>query len=235
MSLLVRHETVGPADSPHRLRIAHLSDFHLWFNARKLREIERLIAPWAPEVLALTGDYADTPWGRQLAADWMVEMADTYPVCWVAGNHDYWLGPSFVRALELRPKIRAIDCHDAIIAGKSGRPYRFTSLDRVVEPGSSGTSAVPTVVLLHNPAQIVPARLPREGTCLLLAGHLHGGQITLWRDRRNRPQPATFFFPRLMDRGTLGTTPLIVSRGLGDTWPVRFRAPREIVMIDFAG
>lgn len=231
----IRHEIVGPADSPHRLRIAHLSDFHLWFSDRKLHEIERLLAPWAPDVLALTGDYADTPRGRRLAAEWMVKMAATFPVCWVAGNHDTYLGRSFVQTLESLPVLHAIDRRDAFINGKSGRAYRFTALDRLAQPASGGDADLPTVILLHNPADIDAERLPRDRNHLLLAGHLHGGQITLWRDRRGRPQPATFFFPRLMDLGTLGTTPLIVSRGLGDTWPVRFRAPTEIVMVDFAG
>lgn len=229
----IRHEIVGPVDSPHRLRIAHLSDFHLWCSDRLLREVERLITPWRPDVLALTGDYADTPWGQRLAAEWMARMSRALPVCWVAGNHDTWYGRSFVRKLAALSGPVPIDHRDAIITGPSDARFRFTSLDRLSSPEPGPPQ--PTVVLLHNPADIDAPRLPRRDDVLLLAGHLHGGQITLWRDRCNRPQPASFVFPRLMDRGLIGTTPLIVSRGLGDTWPVRLAAPTEIVMVDFAG
>lgn len=68
---------------------------------------------------------------------------------------------------------------------------------------------------------------------MLLAGHLHGGQIVLWRDRRGRPQPAGARHDRLEDSSAIHGVPLLVSRGMGDTLPLRIRAPRVIVIIDF--
>jgi predicted MPP superfamily phosphohydrolase len=91
----------------------------------------------------------------------------------------------------------------------------------------------PTIVLMHDPAAFEPERLRGTKNLLLLAGHLHGGQITLWRDRRGRPQPAASCYKWLVDRATIGTATLIVSRGLGETLPLRIQAPQEIVMVDF--
>lgn len=235
MSCAIRHETVGPAGSPQRLRIAHLSDFHLWFSDRKLRQIEDLLTPWQPDVLALTGDYADTPTGRRLAVDWIARMAAHYPLCWIAGNHDRWCGRTFLQKLAALPHAHAIDHGDAWITGKNGERYRFSAWDRMTVRSQSNTDSAPTIVLLHEPSVIQPEKLSGLSDHLLLAGHLHGGQITLWRDRRGRPQPASWCFKWLVDRTTIHGTSLIVSRGLGDTWPMRIGAPREIVMIDFSG
>lgn len=234
MNPAIRLETVGQVGSPHRIRIAHLSDFHLWFSSEKLRRLEPLIAAWQPDVLALTGDYADTPVGRRLAVEWIGRMAAAYPLCWVAGNHDRWWGRSFLEKLESLELAHPIDRRDAWITTKSGCRYRFTSWERLIAPRSAGASSGPSIALLHDPAVIKPEKLPDDGDCLLLAGHLHGGQITLWRDGRGRPQPATFCYPWLGDRRTVGRVPLVVSRGLGDTLPIRVRAPREMIMVDFS-
>ena len=228
MTPRVRHERVGPCESSRRLRIAHLSDLHVWFGDRKLRAIEQCLAAWKPDVLALTGDYADTPWGRRIAWEWMRRMASSHPLCWIAGNHDHWGGGSYLRQLETLPDAHAIDREDAWITTASGARFCFTSLDR--QPDASA----PSVVLLHNPAELTSAEMHNAHACLVLAGHLHGGQITLWRDRRGRPLPAAWCYPWLVERATVGAAELIVSRGLGDTLPLRLGAPREIVIVDFA-
>jgi uncharacterized protein len=229
----LRHEIVGPADSPHRLRIAHLSDFHLWFSERKLVEIEPLLSTWQPDVLALTGDYADTPTGRRLALSWIRKMAALYPLCWVAGNHDHWFTRSFIPRLEALPQAHPIDRRDAWIEGKSGHRFRFTSWAQMTAPAPGQADHGATIVLLHDPALIAPEKLRDAGSRLLLAGHLHGGQITLWRDRLGRPQPAAACYRWLADRSQIHASTLIVSRGLGDTLPLRLRAPKEIVLVDF--
>jgi predicted MPP superfamily phosphohydrolase len=231
MTPFVRHEIVGPAGSSHSIRIAHVSDLHLWFSNRKLQAIERIVAEWAPDVLVVTGDFADTPTGQHLAADWMRRMAEIRPACWVAGNHDGWWGRGFLDRLAAIPRTHAIDRQDAWIPGKSGRRFRVTSLERMNQP--RGADDEPTIVLLHDPDAIRAAELEGVRNRVLLAGHLHGGQIVIWRDRRGRPQPAAIFYNRIDDRSTIHRIPLIVSSGLGDTLPVRIGAPREIVIVDF--
>jgi predicted MPP superfamily phosphohydrolase len=227
----IRHEIVGPEGSAHSIRLAHLSDLHLWFSSRKLPMIERRAAAWAPDVWVLTGDLADTPMGQRLSADWIRRLAEVRPVCWVAGNHDRWWGRGFLDRLAAVPNAHAIDRRDAWIEGKGGRLFRFTSLERM-DP-SKEAAAAPTIVPLHDPGAIRPAALEGLRNHVLLAGHLHGGQIVLWRDRRGRPQPAGVFYGRIEDRSLIHRVPLIVSRGLGDTLPLRIGAPREIVIVDF--
>ncbi len=229
----IRHEIVGPTNSLHRLRIAHLSDLHLWFSEQKLWPIERLIDAWRPDVLALTGDYADTPAGQRLALAWIAKMAARHTVCWVAGNHDHWWGRSFLQRMDTLRQPHPIDRRDAWLTGKSGCRFRFTSLARLPHLQPEEPVTAPTIVLLHDPASIDSEKLRGRENCVVLAGHLHGGQITLWRDRHGRPQPAASCYKWVMDRSMIHTVPLIVSRGLGETLPLRVRAAREIVMIDF--
>lgn len=234
MSLLVRHEKIGPEAAPHRIRIAHLSDFHLWFSERKLRAIERILAAWQPDVLALTGDYADTRLGRRIALRWIERMAANFPLCWIAGNHDHWGGRGFVRELEALGAAHAIDRADAWIVPASGGRFRCTTFERYRAALARGCHDEPTIILLHDPAAIVAEDLRRADRSLLLAGHLHGGQITLWRDRTGRPQPAAWCYRWLVERATVGQAELIVSRGLGDLLPLRIGVPKEVVMVDFA-
>ncbi|MCA9321196.1 MAG: hypothetical protein KDB53_10705, partial [Planctomycetes bacterium] len=67
------------------------------------------------------------------------------------------------------------------------------------------------------------------GYDLVLAGHLHGGQIVLSR-RRGRDYPAAWFYrwngPTFQRAGTT----MLVSRGGADTFPLRFRCPREVLL-----
>lgn len=239
MRLMVRHELVGPAPASvgpglDRLRIAHLSDIHLWWGDRPLRQIEIELARWQPDVLALTGDYADTPWGQRSILRWMEQLGGAYPVCWIAGNHDRWWGGGFLGKLTALPCAHALDRSDAWIAGRSGRRYLFVSWERFRREGLAAADSARAIVLLHDPAQAEAHLVAQRPCALLLAGHLHGGQIVLWRDRRERPQPASLLYRWVPERAWIGGVPLIVSRGLGDTLPLRWRAPRELVIVDLA-
>lgn len=85
--------------------------------------------------------------------------------------------------------------------------------------------------LTHNPD--LAFTLPPDRVALALAGHTHGGQVVLpWLGavhtqgtRLPRRQPAGHIQPP-------GAPPLIVSRGMGESTPLRFRCPPEIVLID---
>ena len=214
------------------MRIAHLSDLHLWFSARKLKPIEEQLASWQPDVIALTGDYADTPIGQRLMLDWIERLARNTAVCWIGGNHDLWYGRRFLEEMAALAQPHPIDQRDAWITARNGMRCRFTAWSRLADRSTSDRGCAATIVLVHDPALIQPEPLRGIGNCLLLAGHLHGGQITLWRDRQGRPQPATACWKWLVDRTTISSATLIVSRGLGESIPRRVGEPREIVIVD---
>src|SRR5699024_9398429 len=65
---------------------------------------------------------------------------------------------------------------------------------------------------------------------LVLAGHLHGGQVVGWQ-RHGSMFPGRWFARWNVLRHQQGLSALVVSRGLGDTFPMRYNCPREIVRI----
>lgn len=232
-SFEVRHEVVGRARAGRPWRIAHLSDIHLWFDSRKLHNIERVLDHWQPEFIALTGDYADTPWGRRAIGRWVRALSERWKLGWIAGNHDRWLGGRMVRDLAAIPQVRCIDEGDFLVQGVNGHVHRVTTWKRRPELAAARpitTAADRLIVLCHDPAEFDPRAA--TGVNLVLAGHLHGGQFVMGRDPDGRSLPAGWIYRWCLDRWNWRDGALIVSRGLGDTLPLRYHCPREIVIAD---
>jgi predicted MPP superfamily phosphohydrolase len=137
------------------------------------------------------------------------------PVHAVPGNHDERPGLPAVRAA-----VEAGGGHwlaDRPIEG----PLR---IDGRIEPGRA---AGPRLLCAHYPGDFPAAAA--AGYALVLAGHLHGGQCVL-ATYRGRLYPAAWAYRwhglRFAERGAV----LLVSRGAGDTLPVRFNCPREVIL-----
>ena len=91
------------------------------------------------------------------------------------------------------------------------------------------------VLLAHNPDVWLRQKAEGEASArradLVLAGHTHGGQINLplvgaWYRQGtlvNRRQAAGWFAD--------GASRMFVSRGLGESFPFRFRAPPQAALI----
>jgi hypothetical protein len=63
----------------------------------------------------------------------------------------------------------------------------------------------------------------------VLAGHLHGCQLVAF-EFRDRLYPGAIFYPYCYLTHQCGSTTLVVSRGVSDLIPVRWRCPREVVL-----
>lgn len=227
MTCEVRHEALAWFDGEDGLKLLHLSDFHIKGSRRRLDEIERWIATVKPDVIALTGDYFDTVTGANLFVDFLQRVAGGYPVYWVSGNHDRWYGDGPLNRLHQVANAFCIDVKPALWRTKGGAPIRFCSWPcHLVTPKQVGERRV---VLLHNPEEIKEDRL--EGCDLLLAGHLHGGQFVLWRNAMGDLFPGRLLYRWCCERRDLAETTVIVSKGLGDTLPMRFRCPHEVVVV----
>lgn len=79
----------------------------------------------------------------------------------------------------------------------------------------------------HNPR--IWKAAGRAGYDLVLAGHLHGCQLVAWQ-YRDRLFPGAIFYPYCFLSHRRGTTRLVVSRGVSDLLPIRWRCPREVVL-----
>ena len=230
VSLKIRNERVFWHKGAERLRLMQLSDFHCKGFGGRLLEVEAIIADEKPDVILMTGDYYDTPGGARLFVEFLERISDSVPVYWVEGNHDRWFGRGWVRQLAEVKTALCVDDQERMFVSKRGFCYRFVSWRHWLEGGASKSSLVRQIMLVHNPEEMCSDRL--DGCDLVLAGHLHGGQFVLGKTRNRSYFPGSLLYRWCGDRYDLDDTTIIVSRGLGDTLPIRFRCPHEVVIVE---
>jgi predicted MPP superfamily phosphohydrolase len=220
------------------LRIAHLSDFHLGAPGRGPGAVERAVewvAGRRPDLVCVTGDLLSRSKGAPRLEGLLHELA---PCLVVLGNHDLGetrdpfsqrldaaalgaidgvtlLGDEALE-LELRgERVQVVGVDPRSYAGHEARPHELA--DR---------RAPFRILLCHFPG--IVRRIEAGSFQLVLAGHLHAGQIVV-------PYPGGRI--RLAHLGAReaegvyrhGPTVLHVSPGLGTTFvPFRFFARPEV-------
>jgi predicted MPP superfamily phosphohydrolase len=206
------------------LRIAHLSDFHLGPPSRGSVAV-RKAAAWVrerrPDLVVATGDLLSHPRGRA-ELDETLNGLDAFVVL---GNHDIAVTRDpFSRPAELEGLPATLLLDESQIVERRGRRIQISGMGP--HPVGAGpppdADAALRVLLSHYP------RLTAPGYQLVLAGHMHAGQIVL-------PYPGgkirfahlrAKFAEGLYRRGGVA---LHVSPGLGTTFlPLRFFARPEV-------
>ena len=216
------------------LRIAHLSDFHLGFPSRGERAVQRAVR-WAaaqePDLTVITGDLLSRP----SAEPRLRRLLDLVPGSYaVLGNHDFaasrdpFSKPSAVSELGsttvLFDEARIVELRGrrVQIVGVDPRSYRRGTArpERLADP-----DADLRILLCHFPNVI--DRLQPGVFDLVLAGHLHAGQIVIPYGRgKVRLAHLRWTYAEGLYRRPGGV--LHVSPGLGTTFvPFRFFARPE--------
>ena len=225
------------------LRILHLSDLHLGTLSLNALALDRAIA-WAqarsPDLVVVTGDLASRRAGRRKLKRALGEIEAVHGTWAILGNHDVDdARDPFSRSTDLsdlqgggatllRDRSERLDVR--------GRSVEIVGLDPAthavggtVPAPSHGERADLRILLAHFPDAV--DRLPPASFDLVLAGHLHGGQICLpspWGKLhlshvRGRYWEGRFDTPA----GTL-----YVSRGVGTTFvPLRLFARPEVALL----
>lgn len=226
----------GLPDGLDGLRIAHLSDFHLGAPLSRGRiatdRAVRWVAAREPDLVCVTGDLVSHPRGERRLRALLEELGRPYTVL---GNHDVaFTRDPFSRAAELEDLQEAVLLRDEAVAiDVQGSRVQIVGVDpqsyreRSADPARLSDRDAPFRLLLcHFPG--IGRRLPSGAFDLILAGHLHGGQITL--PVPGRP-PLALAHPRAPEVSGLYETPgglMHVSRGTGTTFvPLRFFARPE--------
>ena len=215
-TLHVREETVAlPRPG---VRLLYASDLHL--GRRWTRNVPDLLTDTvdraAPDVVLLGGDLVDGPRGLRHVRATVEALARRAVVAAVPGNHDALAGRAAVRK-------------QVVLGGGAWLPdgeLTTGGLRVVASPDEGGD------VLCGHVPWVFP-RAVRAGIALTLAGHLHGCQAALWT-RRGRMYPGAFVYRWNGLRFSDGDSTLLVSRGAGDTVPVRWNCPREVLLVSSA-
>jgi predicted MPP superfamily phosphohydrolase len=214
------------------LRLAHLSDFHLGIPSRGVRAVARgveWVAARRPDLVCVTGDLLSQPRGEAKLVALLERLGEPYVIL---GNHDHALSRDpFSRPAALgRLEHGTLLVDAAVEVELRGVRVEVAGVDPRSWLGKRPSGFPPSDAQFHLLLCHFPKVLDRvaEGRWnLILAGHLHGGQIVL-------PYGAgklLLAHPRSKYRAGVyrrGRTTMFLSPGLGTTFvPFRLFARPE--------
>jgi predicted MPP superfamily phosphohydrolase len=218
------------------LRIAHLSDFHLGIPSRGAHAVDRAVE-WAaeqrPDIVAITGDLLTHPRGEERLRRVVQRLPE--PAFAVLGNHDVAISRDpQARASNLTELAPATLLRDegvmlelrgkrVWIAGTNPRLIARGETKR--DPNALSQEADFRILLSHYPR--VFDRVEPGSFELVLAGHMHDGQIAVpYPGGKVRLAHLGARYQRGVYRSPAGV--MHVSPGLGTTFvPFRFAARPE--------
>ncbi len=220
-TLHIREERLSM--QPDACRLMYVSDIHL--RSRRSDNLCRQVIESArhsrADVVLLGGDLVDAASELARLCDLVGALCELAPVLAVGGNHDTHVGIDRVR--------------EAVVNGGGNWIHEgSTSVThgvRVIAVSGPGAAMLPAgdvrILCAHNPRVWKTAR--HAGYDLVLAGHLHGCQFVAF-EYQDRLFPGAIFYPYCYLNHQSGSTRLVVSRGVSDLIPIRWRCPREVVL-----
>ena len=203
--------------------VLYLSDLHLTrFGGPLVARLAATITRLDPQLILLGGDYVDGPRGVPHFARLLRFLAARPHVFVVAGNHDEWFGRAKIKKMVAAHHLTWLGA-EAVEIRLAGRRIAISSREASGPPAGVDFS----ILCLHQPAD-----LPRLSAAhhLAFAGHLHGGQVVLWRTGRGL-YPGRLFYRWNILQARLGRCLCLISKGLGDTLPIRYNCPKDVVLV----
>jgi uncharacterized protein len=241
LKICVQEKQVGIPrllESRDPLRIVHLSDLHMSGRLERAyfeRAVEEVNA-CEPDLVAITGDIVE----REPCVAWIPatlgRLRAKGPVYYVLGNHDLHVNVSRLHAaladsglVHLGGACRELTVRGTplVMAGNE-LPWFEPAADLRGCPSHDSMGLPLRIVLAHSPDQFEWAQANEID--LILAGHLHGGQVRL-------PilgailSPSRYGVRYAAGVFLAGKTVMHVSRGTGSLTPVRYNCPPEIAVL----
>ncbi len=235
----------GLPDELRGLRIAHLSDFHLGVPGRGAHAVESAVE-WVerrqPDLTLISGDLLTRGSGEEL----LRRLVSRLPHCYaILGNHDLAISRdpfserTFLR--ELEPATLLSDAGVTLelrgrrvyVAGADPRSLWVRTRRQPRDLAVPRSEADLRILIAHYPGLV--DRLPAGAFDLVLAGHMHDGQICLpFPGGKLRLAHLRARYTHGLYRAPGGV--LHVSAGLGTTFvPFRFAARPEATELVLQG
>jgi predicted MPP superfamily phosphohydrolase len=231
-------------------RIAQISDIHIgtFMPVEDIRKCVAMVNKLRPDLVALTGDFVT--W-KGSPAETVVEalsgLKAPFGVWGCLGNHERWAGVEDVITQFFTQRGIKILRQENTLVESAGERLNLIGVDYQTSapfgPPSDGVVAqylhgvetlmVPdtaNILLSHNPNSF--DRAAELGIDLSLAGHTHGGQVTLEYISPDL-SPARLITPYVRGWFLKGASQLYVNRGIGTIFaPIRFQSAPEITLFE---
>ncbi len=220
-------------------KIAFLSDIHYgeYFNADRVQRLAEKVNTLNADMIIFGGDYGQTPDASIHFFEILPVLNARYGVYGVIGNHDKTESEGDVQTLSAAMRAAGVTplINDAVTIERDGQTLAFAGIDDdyngspdLEKARAAATGANYTVLVSHTPD--VWPDIEDPFFSLLLCGHTHGGQITLFgralrssSDYGNR-YLSGWFHEKNVD--------ILVSNGIGTSFlPVRLGAEPQYHLI----
>jgi predicted MPP superfamily phosphohydrolase len=219
------------------LRIALVSDLHVgtFTSGRTVRRVVEETSRLDADLVLLPGDLINNALADLSdALDAVCNMQSRHGAYLSVGNHDLIEdGAEFVRRVKARVPLLVNESRALLIRGQPvqllGLPWErdevriANSVRRLAAQVAPG--AFP-ILLAHHPHAFDAAAA--AGLPLTVSGHTHGGQLML-SDAVGFGPLLYRYWSGLYRKPAAGGASLVVSNGVGNWFPLRTRAPAEII------
>ena len=227
-------------DSFNGFRIAFASDFHYEsrFDAKRLEGAVRALQATDADMLLLGGDYRGREGGdMEELFSALAQVKTRFGTYAVMGNHERGESDTLVRRAMSHTGVRLLE-HKVDTIRKGNEYILICGIRNPFDLKQNGVSPTLTlrpedfvVMLVHTPDYVEDTDI--SNTDLALAGHTHGGQVSLFK----RWTPA--HFSKYGNRFLTGLKynpqgiPVIITNGLGTSRKdIRLFTPSEVIIIE---
>jgi len=226
-SFKITHYTIEN-DAIPKLRVVQISDVH----QRDAKTIYPKVIELNPDIVVFTGDLFDSYKDSFDNVETLISNINA-PMYFVSGNHENRNLKQYSKMKELLEKYNVIILEDEVIqyqniniAGIQDSWFETNGLEKLKLDNHY------TILLSHRPELF--EQYVEKNIDLVLTGHIHGGLLQLpFVHAVFSPNKERFFPKYYQGVYTKNNTTMIVSTGLGDSFPrFRINVACELVVID---
>lgn len=237
----IKEYTFSHADIPETFdgfRVAFISDLHYKSTLQEagLSKLIGQLQMLHADILLMGGDYKEGVENIAPLFQALGEVKPRYGIIGVLGNNDYEVGyEELLREAKLNDIVLLENRCDTI--SKEGERIIIAGVRNPFDLRKNGVSPDRilrdsdfVILLSHTPDYAQDVDIKKSD--LVLAGHTHGGQVTLFG--LYAPKTASHYGQQFRSglRYTKQKTPVIVTNGIGTSRkPIRLFAPSEIVLL----